>query len=121
MPASAAHAYPECVAATWLGERLAVDPARIEAMRRDGELIAVRRPGTTEWLYPAWQLEGWAPRAGVSRIVGAAREAGITDERLYDLLTAPLGLTRGGGERRLSDLLVEGRVDDVVVAVRSAS
>lgn len=120
MSPSAPHTYLECVAATWLGERLAVDPARIEAMRRDGELIAVRKPGTTEWLYPAWQLEGWAPRTGVSRVVSAAREAGITDERLYDLLTAPLGLTRVGGERRLSDLLVEGRVDDVVATVRGA-
>ena len=120
MPTSAPHAYRECVAATWLGERLAIDPARIEAMRRAGELIAVRKRGTTEWLYPAWQFQNWAPRAGVSRVVGAAREDGISDERLYDLLTAPLGLTRGGGERRLADLLVEGRVDDVVAAVRSA-
>jgi hypothetical protein len=119
MPVSGPHAYAECVAATWLGERLAIDPARIEAMRRAGELIAVRKPGATEWLYPAWQFQGWTPRAGVSRVVGAARAAGVTDERLYDLLTAPLGLTRSGGERRLADLLVEGRVDDVVAAVRS--
>lgn len=119
MTASAAP-YPECVPATWLGERLAVDPARIEAMRRAGELIAVRRPGETEWLYPAWQLEGWAPRPGVSRIVAAAREAGIGDERLYELLTSPLGLTRRAGGRRLADLLLEGRVDDVVAAIRGA-
>jgi hypothetical protein len=120
MAVSTPSAYPECVAATWLGERLAVDPARIEAMRRAGELIAVRRPGTTEWLYPAWQLERWTPRSGVARVVRAARDAGIPDERLYEIMTAPLGLTRGRGGRRLADLLVEGRIDDVVVAVRSA-
>lgn len=121
MAPTARHAYPECVSTTWLGERLGVDPARLEAMRRAGELIAVRRRGTSEWLYPAWQLEDWAPRTGVSRVVAAARERGISEDRLYELLTAPLGLTRSGnGERRLADLLAEGRIDDVVAAVRTA-
>lgn len=119
--ASSLTTYPECVAATWLAERLAVDPALIEAMRRTGELIAVRKARATEWLYPAWQLENWAPRPGVSRVVAAAREVGIADERLYEILTAPLGMTRGHTERRLADLLVEGRIDDVVGAIRSSS
>lgn len=109
----------ECVPATWLGERLGIDPLRIEAMRRDGELIAVWDEGSNQWLYPSWQFERWAPRTSVVRVVAAARDAGIPDERLYELLTAPLGLTRPGNGRRLADLLVEGRVDDVVAAVRS--
>ena len=54
--------YAGCQPATWLAERLAVDPAMIDAMRRDGELIAVREPGSTEWLYPPWQFDGRKPR-----------------------------------------------------------
>jgi hypothetical protein len=111
--------YAECISGSWLGERLGIDPARIEAMRRAGELIAVRAPGETEWLYPAWQFDRWKPRPGVERVVHAARQAGIGDERLYELLGAPLGLTRGGAGRRLADLLAQGRVDEVVAAVRS--
>jgi hypothetical protein len=80
----------------------------------------VRPSGQTEWLYPGWQFDRWRPRAGIARVVAAARGSGIPDERLYELLTAPLGLTRRGDGRRLADLLVEGRVEDVVAAVRNA-
>jgi hypothetical protein len=104
--------------ATWLAERLGVDPARIDALRRAGEVVAVREPGSTEWRYPAWQFDGRTPRPGVARVVLAAREAGLDEARLYELLTSPLGLRDGG--KRLSDLLVEGRVDEVVSAVRDA-
>ena len=112
--------YPDALPATWLAARLAVDPARIDVQRRAGELLAVREPGSTEWLYPAWQFEAAGkPRKGVARIVAAAREAGITDARLYELMTARLGLRDGGGS--LVDLLLEGRDDDVVAAVRASS
>jgi hypothetical protein len=110
--------YPGTLPATWLSARTAVDPARIDALRRAGELIAVRDPGSTEWRYPAWQFDAGRPRPGVARIVATARERGIDDDRLYELLTMPLGL-RGGG-RRLVDLLAEGRDDDVVAALRAA-
>lgn len=111
--------YPGTLPATWLAERAAVDPARIDVLRRGGELIAVREPGSTEWRYPAWQFEGGKPRKSVARIVAVARERGLDDAQLFDLLTAPLGL-RGEG-RTLVDLLVEGREDEVVSAIRSAS
>jgi len=104
--------------ATWLAARMAVDPARIDAMRRAGDLIAVRGAGSIEWRYPAWQFESGKPRPAVARIVTAARESGVDEARLYDVLTTPLGL-RGGG-RRLVDLLIEGREDEVVAAVRAA-
>lgn len=104
--------------ATWLAERMAVDPARIDVLRRAGELIAVREPGSTEWRYPAWQFEAGKPRAGVARIVQAARETGVDEGRLYGLLTAPLGLR--SQTRSLVDLLREGRQDEVVAAVRAA-
>jgi hypothetical protein len=111
--------YPDSIPGTWLAARLAVDPAKIEAMRRSGELIAVREPGSIEWRYPAWQFDDGQPRRGVARIVAAARETGIDEARLYDVLTASLGL-REAGRRRLVDLLLEGREDDVVAALRAA-
>jgi len=107
--------YADCLTGSWLAERLAVDPVAIDAMRREGELIGVRKPGSTEWLYPPWQFSEWRPRPSVPRIVSAARTAGIGETRLYEILTAPLGLR---GERRLADLLKEGRDDEVVEAVR---
>jgi hypothetical protein len=115
---STEHRYSTAVPATWLAERLAIDPARIDALRRAGELIAVREPGSLAWRYPAWQFDSGRPRPFVARIVAAARESGVDESRLYDLLTTPLGLRDGG--RRLVDLLLEGRDDEVVAAVRSA-
>jgi len=110
--------YEETLPATWLAARMAVDPAYIDAMRRAGELIAVRKPGSSEWRYPAWQFEQGAPRRSVARIVATARSNGIDDTKLFDVLTAPLGLRDQG--RSLVDLMHEGRDDEVVAAVRSA-
>lgn len=103
--------------ATWLAQRLGVDPAKLDAMRRAGELIAVRESGSTEWRYPAWQFEAGKPRPVVARIVAAAREAGLDESQLNERLEGRLGLRTGGP--RLVDLLVEGREDDVVAAVRA--
>ena len=111
--------FPGTLPATWLAERAAVDPARIDVLRRGGELIAVREPGSMEWRYPAWQFEGGKPRMSIARIVAVARERGLDDTRLFDLMTAPLGLRDEG--RTLVDLLLEGREDEVVAAIRSAS
>lgn len=111
--------YADCLPASWLGERLGGTPSRVEAMRREGELIAVRRTGSIEWLYPAWQFDDWTPRRGVARIVAAARDAGLDESALYELLTTPLGM-RGTDRSRLADLLVAGREDEIVAAVRSS-
>jgi hypothetical protein len=119
MSSDAETRFPGTLPATWLAQRAGVDPARIDALRRGGELIAVREPGSTEWRYPAWQFEGGKPRASVARVVAVARESGIDDGRLFDLLTAPMGLRDEG--RNLADLLVQGRTDEVVEAVRAAS
>ena len=118
MGSTAGARYPDSIPATWLAARLAIDPAKIDVMRRSGELIAVREPGSIEWRYPAWQFDGGKPRRGVARRYGCARSRGRRT-RLYDVLTSPLGL-RESGRRRLVDLLLEGREDDVVAAVRAA-
>jgi hypothetical protein len=102
--------------ATWLAERYALEPRLIDAMRRDGELIAFRAPGATEWLYPTWQFENGRPRHSIPRVVRAAREAGIDEARLYTILSAPRGLN---GHGRVYELLLEGRDDDVVELVRA--
>lgn len=111
--------YPGTLAAPWLAARLGVDPARIDSMRRAGDLIAVREPGSIEWRYPSWQFEGGRPRREVARLTAAARESGIDETRLFDLLTAPMGLG-GRDRRRLVDLLLEGRTDEVVASIRAA-
>ena len=41
---------------SWLAFRLGVDPVRIERMRREGELYAVRND-SGEWEYPGWQFD----------------------------------------------------------------
>jgi hypothetical protein len=105
-----------CQPATWLAARLAIEPAKIEAMRRDGELIAVREPESTTWLYPPWQFQGREPLPSIPRIVRAARETGIDESRLFTILTARRGLGNGG---RVYELLREGRTDDVVRLVRA--
>lgn len=122
MAPTATHAYDDCLTASWLSARLAVDVQRIEAMRRSGELIAVRPEGLAEWRYPSWQFAGAAVRPVVPRLVAAARSAGLDERRLYELLTMRAGLgRRGDAERRLADLVLAGEDEQVVAAVRAAS
>jgi hypothetical protein len=108
----------ESLSDTWLSARLGVDRGRIDAMRRSGELIAVREPGGQAYLYPAWQFQGGRPRPVVEQIVRAAREHGLDDMRLYEVMTMRMGL---GGDRRLADLLVAGDDAAVLAGVRSAT
>jgi hypothetical protein len=108
----------ESLTDSWLSARLAVDKGRIDAMRRAGELIGVREPGGQAYLYPAWQFQNGRPRPLVPQVVRAARDAGLDDVRLYEVMTMRLGL---GGERRLCDLLVAGEDAAVLAGVRSAS
>jgi hypothetical protein len=116
MATSTERRYEGCQPGTWLAVRHAVEPGTIEAMRRAGELIAVREPGSTVWLYPPWQFDGVSPLPSIPRIVRAAREAGVDESRLYTILSARRGLTH---EERVYGLLRDGRVDEVVELVRA--
>ena len=102
----------------WFASRLGIEPRLVDAMRRAGELVGVRVPGTTEYLYPAWQLGAdGKPHPALARVLAEARAAGIGEERLDALMNSRLGI---GGRRRLSDELRAGREDYVVSSIRAA-
>jgi hypothetical protein len=108
----------DSLSASWLAVRTGIEPTKIEAMRRAGELIAYRPEGAHEHYYPVWQFDDeWRPLPIVARVVREARDAGLSDNRLYALLHARAGLA---GDRRLADALREGRVDHVLNAIRAA-
>lgn len=109
----------ESLSGSWLSTRLGVGTQRLDSMRRAGELLGVRRPGGQDYLYPAWQF---APdgktRPVVPRIVAAGRAAGMSDERLYEVLASRTGIS---GSERLADAVRAGRDDYVLAVVRSAA
>jgi hypothetical protein len=105
----------ESLSASWLSTKTGVDTVLINAMRRAGELVAVRPAGSEEWRYPAWQFgpDGHV-RPEVARALAAARARGLRTEQLYELLERRSGITGGG---RLRDELLAGRVDYVLAAI----
>jgi hypothetical protein len=108
----------DTLSASWLASRYAIEPLKLEAMRRGGEVIAFRPPGAREYYYPLWQFDDEGnPLHVVPRLVVEARERGLSGNRLYEILSARAGL---GGDRRLADSLRDGRVDHVFDAIRSA-
>ena len=109
----------ESLSGSWLSTRLGVGTQRLDAMRRAGELLGVRRPGGQDYLYPAWQFApNGKPLTVVSRLVAASREAGLSDERLYEVLASRAGIS---GSDRLVDALRDGRDDYVLGVIRSAT
>ena len=104
------------LSASWLSTRWGVDTVRINAMRRAGELLAVRPAGTPEWRYPSWQFDSdGSVKPDVARVLAAARERGIDSEQLSEMLQRRSGLT---GSTRLLDDLLAGRVDHVLASIR---
>jgi hypothetical protein len=107
------------LSAPWLSTRLGVDTVRLNAMRRAGELIGVRRAGSHDWFFPAWQFDADGNLTdGVRRILETARERRLSGEQLNQLLDRRSGMTGGGS---LLDDLLGGRVDHVVATLRAAS
>src|SRR5437868_15289820 len=93
----------EALSESWLASRLGIEPRRIVAMRRDGELIGYQPAGSREVFYPSWQFDAeFRPLSMIPRLVREARERGIKDDDLYRLLTRKSGLTGSG---RLADAL----------------
>jgi hypothetical protein len=109
----------ESLSTSRLASRLGLQPAQLEAKRRAGELFAVRPPGSWEYLYPAWQFNGGGrPVPLVYEFLREARQAGLDESALYELLTRRAGLIGAG---RLVDQLRAGRRDSVLGAVRAAA
>ena len=108
----------ESLSGSWLSTRLGIGTQRLDAMRRAGELLGVRRPGRQDYLYPAWQFApDGKPLPVLPRVVAAGREAGLSDERLYTVLTSRAGIS---GRERLVDALRDGREEYVLSVVRAA-
>ena len=104
---------------SWLAAKLGMQFGRIDAMRRAGQLYAIRRAGEQDYLFPAWQFdENGRPLPFVERLMRTAREAGLEDRELDEVLHRKAGLVGG---RRLVDLIgtgAEEHVLDVVAAAR---
>jgi hypothetical protein len=109
----------ESLTGSWLSSRLGVGTQRLDAMRRAGELLGVRRAGGYDYLYPAWQFAAdGKPLPVVPRLVRAGRGAGFSDERLYEILAARTGIS---GDERLADAVREGRDEYVLSVIASSS
>jgi hypothetical protein len=103
---------------SWLAAKLGTQSGRIDAMRRARELYAVRRPGEQDYLYPSWQFdENGRPLPFVERLMRTAREAGLDDRELEEVLNRRAGLVGG---RRLVDLIRAGAEEHVLDVVASA-
>jgi hypothetical protein len=108
----------EALSASWLSTKWGVDTVKINAMRRAGELVAVRPAGSQEWRFPAWQFgPDGRVRPEVARVLAAARERGLRPERLYELLERRSGMTGGG---RLRDDMFDGRIEHVLATIATA-
>jgi hypothetical protein len=103
---------------SWLSAKLGTQSGRIDAMRRAGQLYAIRRPGEQDYLYPAWQFdENGRPLPFVERLTRTAREAGLDDRELDEVLNRRAGLVGG---RRLVDLVGTGGEEHVLDVVAAA-
>ena len=108
----------EALSASWLSTKWGVDTVMINAMRRAGELLAVRPAGSHEWRFPPWQFgPDGTVRPEVARALAAARQRGLRPEELHALLERRSGITGGA---RLRDELLAGRVDHVLAAISAA-
>src|SRR5204862_4197803 len=77
----------DALSASWLSTKWGIDTVKINAMRRAGELVAVRPAQSQDWLYPAWQFgpDGQV-REDLAPIPAPAREPGTRPRPLSELL-----------------------------------
>ena len=102
---------------SWLAVRLGTQPAKIDAMRRAGDLIGVQSEEGV--VYPSWQFGAdGMPLPVLPRLKAAAARKGIDERRLNELLTMRSGLTSG---RRLVDALGGPAEDEVVAAIERSA
>jgi hypothetical protein len=105
--------------ASWLATRVGADRDELDQLRRGGELYATRPDGAEEWLYSAWQFgPGGKVPESVRRAVKAARDKGLSEDRLLEVLRRRVGLTGGG---RMVDLLFQGDGRRVISEIHTAA
>jgi hypothetical protein len=108
----------EGLTTAWLASRLGTQSARVEVMRRSGELLGVRVPGRPGHIYPAWQFgRDGKPLANLQMLIRTARAGGVGDEGLYRILDMKTGLT---GSRRVVDELRDGNNAPALRAIAAA-
>jgi hypothetical protein len=108
----------DSLSASWLAARLGIEPFKLDAMRRAGELIAYRPDGAHEYYYPLWQFDDeWQLLPIIPQLVREARARDLRGNRLYEVLNARAGVTSG---RKLGQSLREGRFEHVLGAIRTA-
>ncbi|MDQ3856905.1 MAG: hypothetical protein M3327_00410 [Actinomycetota bacterium] len=108
----------EAYSGAWLAAKLGVEPRELDVRRRSGELLGVPVGPGTEYLYPAWQFDpAGQPLPAIARVVAAAREAGLGETELADLLWRRDGMM---GSTRLLDALRAGREEPVIAEIRRA-
>ena len=97
--------------------KLGVEPRELDVRRRSGELLGVPTEGSSDHLYPAWQFDDdGRPLPDIARVVGAGRQAGLSDRELADLLQRRDGMTGSG---RLLDSVREGRLERALDVIRA--
>lgn len=108
----------KAISASWLGSRLGIGPTRVDIMRRGGELYGMRARGSQEYRYPSWQFENdLTVRPIVRRMLAVARESGLSETRLDEVLEMRVGMGTG---KRVVDLAREGNEEALVRALRAA-
>jgi hypothetical protein len=106
----------DSLSTSWLGTRLGRDPQALDRLRKAGQILGVRRNGG--YAFPAWQFDAQGRILdGIPQAIAAARSAGVTDERLAELLQVRVGLR---SDRRLVDSLRDGNVEHVLGVVRGS-
>lgn len=104
---------------SWLAGRLGLDPMRVNAMRRSGELLGIPAADGKSYVYPSWQFgPDWKPLPIVRRLLARARARGLTDAELLRLLGRRVGLI---GDESLLDLVLAGRELAALAAIDAAA
>lgn len=91
-----------------LQEQLGVSRQRLGQLRKEKKLLGVRLPIHREVHYPLWQFgEDGRPLGVMTRLIEAAKEAGMGELALDSLMTNPAAVDAGDGETP-ADLLRSG-------------
>lgn len=83
---------------------------RLQQLRDEGRLFAIKSPYERGLLYPSWQFdEGYEPRTAMSQVLNTAKESGLSALSLHQLMSRRRDSRPTGIE-----LLDAGKVDQVL-------